>query len=640
MIPEPIIFLSDWTVRAGVLSGGSLLAAKALRNSSAASRHFALRCGLAASILLPLGMWTSANFSPSLPPPAVSSIRPILSESSPLPVSEFQSGMELPPPSQPPSTNPWTIVEIIYLGGVVACVARWGYSFGRIYKISRSAYTHSAQHDYLVCKDPLLSVPLTFGVLNPVILLPAEAVDWPSDRLESVLLHECSHIARRDWPWLTLASLFNAIHWFNPIGWMLTSSLRSTSEESADDHVLQKGVSPSMYANQLLYFASNARTQFSSSLSMARTGHISSRLKRILNSQIPRTDIRPAKAVALATAFAASGLVFANYGGVTSGNHSFSLPVAVRQGGHGVARWSDGTEADIQLITNGSSVDEVGWDADGAPVDPSTISKSGSISMSTSDTSKRLIAIYYAIKNYAADEGSSLDHIKTRLVGSQYMGGSSSNGVSISGSSGSQGGTSNSSNSSSHDSNPPNLNVSGGQGRGIAGGSGRFGGGAGGGGNRGQVMRAFAVPNSLTTSSLQLGKGLGPYQQVSQSQGGSSAWAVKETPSVMKLGTSENVNGVTKEGTQQVTSTKLSFTLPEGIPDQDWRIIAYAADGTKLTMMNSGSGPAASQSAVKLYQAQVLASAAQISKIVLESRPLEWVTIPNVALTAHNGAQP
>src|ERR1700694_3518919 len=46
-----------------------------------------------------------------------------------------------------------------------------------------------------------VNVPLTFGWLRPVILLPNSALNWPAERRRIVVLHELVHIAR--WDYLT-----------------------------------------------------------------------------------------------------------------------------------------------------------------------------------------------------------------------------------------------------------------------------------------------------------------------------------------------------------------------------------------------------------------------------------------------------
>jgi beta-lactamase regulating signal transducer with metallopeptidase domain len=65
--------------------------------------------------------------------------------------------------------------------------------------------------------------PLTWGALRPVVLLPAEAVEWPESRRQMVLLHELSHVKRLDWLTQMIGQLASALHWFNPLVWILAT---------------------------------------------------------------------------------------------------------------------------------------------------------------------------------------------------------------------------------------------------------------------------------------------------------------------------------------------------------------------------------------------------------------------------------
>ena len=59
---------------------------------------------------------------------------------------------------------------------------------------------------------------MTWGVLRPVILLPADAGDWTHERLTTALLHELAHVRRRDFLTRNWRPGPRArFYWFNPM---------------------------------------------------------------------------------------------------------------------------------------------------------------------------------------------------------------------------------------------------------------------------------------------------------------------------------------------------------------------------------------------------------------------------------------
>ena len=83
-----------------------------------------------------------------------------------------------------------------------------------------------------LAESELLSVPVTFGVREPAILLPAGWRDWEPAELDAVLAHEISHVARRDALAERLSLLHRAIFWFSPLSWWLARHLADLSRRS------------------------------------------------------------------------------------------------------------------------------------------------------------------------------------------------------------------------------------------------------------------------------------------------------------------------------------------------------------------------------------------------------------------------
>jgi beta-lactamase regulating signal transducer with metallopeptidase domain len=96
--------------------------------------------------------------------------------------------------------------------------------------------------------SPLVSVPMTWGTLRHVIVLPASGAGWPRERVQAVLVHELAHVRGRDAALLLVARLVCAAFWFHPGVWWLARRFAADSEVACDDRVLASGVRRSDYA--------------------------------------------------------------------------------------------------------------------------------------------------------------------------------------------------------------------------------------------------------------------------------------------------------------------------------------------------------------------------------------------------------
>lgn len=77
--------------------------------------------------------------------------------------------------------------------------------------------------------------PMTIKFFNPIIILPN--VKLSKKELTMILQHEIAHIRRRDQWKKLLMVLVNAIHWFNPIIYMLLNNMEEAFELSCDQAV-------------------------------------------------------------------------------------------------------------------------------------------------------------------------------------------------------------------------------------------------------------------------------------------------------------------------------------------------------------------------------------------------------------------
>lgn len=129
-------------------------------------------------------------------------------------------------------------------------------------------------------------MPLTWGVVRPLILLPAVAGEWPESRRRLVIGHELAHVARNDWILQIFAELARAFYWFHPLAWKAAKTLREQSECACDDSVLNCGIEPGQYANELVDFARTLQRSgqtWSAALGFSRPSNFERRLTSMLN---------------------------------------------------------------------------------------------------------------------------------------------------------------------------------------------------------------------------------------------------------------------------------------------------------------------------------------------------------------------
>jgi bla regulator protein BlaR1 len=169
----------------------------ALRRASASARHLVWVVAFAALLLLPALSFTVPRWTVTVPQ---SQIRPAPGR---------RAGAPAATASKPVRTEiDWLF--LVWLAGATFVLARFGVGTARIWLITRRARPMSiagvSGHIRVLAAEQG-SMPLAWRVVRPVILLPAEAGQWPPERLRAVLLHELAHIDRHDCWTLAMAEL-------------------------------------------------------------------------------------------------------------------------------------------------------------------------------------------------------------------------------------------------------------------------------------------------------------------------------------------------------------------------------------------------------------------------------------------------
>lgn len=165
-----------------------------------------------------------------------------------------------------------------------------------------------------------LAVPVTWGIVYPVVLLPADAESWDDEQRRYVLVHEMAHVRRVDALTHLLGQLTLAVFWFSPFVWLALSRMRVAREQACDDYVLRTGMTPSRYADDLLTMIRSigrpnrrATGPAFAALAMARRSEFEGRMLAILEDDAPREPLSRGGAVSGAIVAGGAALVLAGF---------------------------------------------------------------------------------------------------------------------------------------------------------------------------------------------------------------------------------------------------------------------------------------------------------------------------------------
>ncbi|MGI4789001.1 MAG: M56 family metallopeptidase [Janthinobacterium lividum] len=351
-----LFVLADTTVKAVLLLAAATIIATLSRRASASFRHLVWAITLTCVFFLPLLSWNLPHWrvsvtvpaahtvqvtdeappldraTPSMPKAAAQtiSVKPSLSASSteaPAPARTIAPpaamAERLPPipaANVPAPSAPWTtqvawaaLLCLVWITGAVILLIQMARGLAGIRSIVRGSFlvetgflaeaALAAATQMQIGRSVglrqasaagLITVPLTFGILQPVVVLPAEVNEWPVERLRAALLHEMAHIKRHDWALQMLGNIAGAIYWFNPLVWMALKRMRGESEAACDDLVLAAGVPAQDYARHLLDVALSVRDNRrlrSSAVAMAQGPKVEGRLRAILAQSLSRRPV-------------------------------------------------------------------------------------------------------------------------------------------------------------------------------------------------------------------------------------------------------------------------------------------------------------------------------------------------------------
>lgn len=88
-----------------------------------------------------------------------------------------------------------------------------------------------------IVRNRFVTTPMLIGLLKPCIMIPD--ADFSGEQLKNILLHEITHLRRRDIAikWLTMIAA--SVHWFNPLMHFIKKDVNRACELACDETVIK-----------------------------------------------------------------------------------------------------------------------------------------------------------------------------------------------------------------------------------------------------------------------------------------------------------------------------------------------------------------------------------------------------------------
>ena len=298
-MPATTTFFLEAVLKTTALLGAACVTVLFLRKKSAAMRHQIWTVALAAVLILPFCL----KMLPALRVPLRNSLLSgglvfraqarTPDQNSPL----RQIASESPAAAK---TELGSIFAMLWALGTAISLAQIFVGWAAVEHLRRNTKAVSVPDIDLpveVRETPSGSMPITYGLFRPVILLPADAREWSAERRRVVLLHELAHVRRKDGATHLLARIALAFYWWHPLVWTAWRQSVKERERAADDIVLNAGAGASEYAGHLLDIARSMQSP-RAALAIAQRSQLPDRLAAILDANRNRKAPRRAFAIA------------------------------------------------------------------------------------------------------------------------------------------------------------------------------------------------------------------------------------------------------------------------------------------------------------------------------------------------------
>ena len=211
-----------------------------------------------------------------------------------------------------------------------------------------------------IARSALPEAPAVLRIFRPLVVLPAGGCDDLSDdELESLLCHECAHVARHDNLIARIESIICALFWFHPLIWIAQQVTVIERERACDEVVAGSADERETYLAALAKFCHAAIAPRLPGVSCMATAKLKERMDHVMNYPALKAQApSPKRVTLLATAAlvlftVAAGMVGSDRafaGGTKKAGEPYAIKITATRAGESIALQGAVSENKTQKI--------------------------------------------------------------------------------------------------------------------------------------------------------------------------------------------------------------------------------------------------------------------------------------------------
>lgn len=223
-----------------------------------------------------------------------------------LPIQVLGGAFPLPSPPVRPSLWPAMAIAV-WLAVAIFLMLRFALTRHRLVALSMKTALppHSREVEALsrarrrvgvrrsidIARSALPEAPAVLRILRPVVVLPAAGCeDLSDDELESLLCHECAHVARHDNLIARIESVICALFWFHPLIWIAQRITVIERERACDEVVAGSADERETYLTALTKFCHAAIAPRLPGVSCMATAKLKERMDHVMNYETLKAE--------------------------------------------------------------------------------------------------------------------------------------------------------------------------------------------------------------------------------------------------------------------------------------------------------------------------------------------------------------